>query len=467
MLAKILSFIGFLDFLYCFTHRTAFVAPIWLLPLVYSMGMLLNRKMSKSLFDAPGLMMFNALMFFRYVLTPYSYYSEGHINLFIGNLNYLFEGTVLVLYEEIIAMITLLFTQKKYIYKCENYAKMHKPILSVLQVKSGLLILPVIGLLLLYIGTSYKSLGMGWAIFMSGQLSNMEDIEYTLVSGLGYVSIIWQSLTIWLYVYFLMQAKKNYEDGHRSTSIFNVLLLTFMLIILTFIDSSGITRWYTLVVAFAAIFSIMHLFPKYKRQSLFIVLFPVGLLILFASLQKNSDYTLHSGNLSSSANEVFDATNMDVYFNGVGNVKTTFVVAEKGDAGIGSIIPDVLKCMPVISHYIPMDNATSNIFHRVLGRDDQIVPMISQGYLYFGSVFAPLLTILTILFFRYFDYKFKVDNSYTKFGYAFAAVWFGVVAMCLNVTITFMWVYIRVVPFLFVLWITNKFAKKYQLNIKK
>ena len=463
MITKIAGILGILCGFFGLSRYGVFNAPIWMLPLVYSIGMFMTSKQTKDMImSSPGLFVLNILMYLRYVMAPFSYYSEGYLSTMIHSTQYIYEGLLLMLFEEIAVFITLYYAGIKYNNKCLKMNSNKQNIyLYSLKLKNGFVILFPVILIAIYIAITYKSIGQGLNIFIGGSFTNFEDIESHFDNGQGYINIIWQSVCVWLYVYLVMREKYKYDNGRGKVPLVRTLLYTIAFIILTFIDTTGITRWYTFVTSIASLFFIYHLFPNFRRTILLTVLFPVGALLFYASLQKNGGYGSNSTDVNESIESVFGATVLDVYCNGLGSVNTVFNVDNGNyDVGTISIFYDALSSMPVINHFLPKNKMTSVAFHNAIGRNDQIIPMIGQGYLYFGFLFSPILTIISILVSRHYDLKYKYDYSFKKYGYAFAAVWFGSVAMSLNLSISFMWIYIRVIPFLLVLHYTNKFAKK-------
>lgn len=467
MIAKIAGIIGILCGFFGLSRYGVFNAPIWMLPSVYSVGMFMTSKQTKDMItSSPGLFILNVIMFLRYVMAPYSYYSEGHLNTMINSTQYVYEGLFLMLFEEVMVFITLYLTGIKYYNKCLKMDSKKQDIYSYrLKLKNGFVIISATILILTYIAITYKSIGQGLNIFVSGSLTELKDINSQVNDGQGYINIVWQSLCVWLYVYLVMIEKYKYEHGSGKGPFVRVLLYTFAFIILSFLEGTGITRWLTFVTSIASLFCIYHLFPNFRRTALVSLLIPVCALMVYSSLQKNGGYGTSTTDVKKSIDGIFGATILDVYCNGLGNVNTVFKV-DNGNYNVGiiSIFYDALSSMPVINHFLPNEKKTSVAFHKAVGRNDQIIPMIGQGYLYFGFLFSPILSVISILLLRYYDLKFKYDYSFKKYGYAFAAVWFGSVAMSLNLSITFMWLYIRVIPFLLVLHYSNKFAKKYVIS---
>lgn len=81
MIAKIRKFqiiLGFASLIYCMANSEIFTSPIWLLPLVYIIGVCSCKHNIVKL--TPGVVTINFLMLLRYVYAPFVYYQSGFIN---------------------------------------------------------------------------------------------------------------------------------------------------------------------------------------------------------------------------------------------------------------------------------------------------------------------------------------------------------------------------------------------------
>lgn len=458
-LVSVFKLLGIVVSLYCISLNDVFQSPIWLLPVLYTIGLYYCKNNIIS--NTPGIAVFNILMFVRYVYAPFSYYRTGEVNSMLSNYSHLSDGLYLMIFELIVVFIYLNYSGNQFLNKVIKTKKRTNGELSIysLNMKYGFILASVIFLILFSIGYNYKSLGQGLNVFTSGQLNDFEEIDNMIGSGEGYVNIIWQSLCVWFYVFLIMQQKKKYDKEINIRSVIFSILYTMAFVLITFIDSTGLTRWYTLITAVSSMFFILYLFPIHKKIIATSILIPLMVVMVFSSLIKNGRYEM-GGNLFDSFESTFGATNLDVYCNGLGNVNAVFIAEEKSDdLSILNMPYDVFSSMPVVNRFLSKEYATNAAFHKAVGRKDQIIPMVGQSYLYFGFFLSPLLTVLSIFLFRFFDYKFLFDFSYKKYVYSFSSTWFAVVAMSLNLSIMFMWIYIRILPFYLILALTNRYSQ--------
>ena len=454
---KILILSGFACTVYGLVNADKFPVPIWLLPLVFSVGLNICKNIIVK--ATPGILTLCFLMFLRYVFTPYAYYTDGVINTMVTTQSYLAEGLILMLYEVIIIFVALELTGRKYAIKYN--ASRNECVKYELQLQNGFMFILGVVFVLIYIGVVYKSLGQGLNAFLNSTYNDLDEIESQFESGEGYINIVWQSLCVWLYIYMVMREKHANDISPSSIHVVKAIVFTVIFVILTFIDSTGVTRWFTFVSAIASLSCLIYLFPSYKKTVGVSILIPLAALMVFSSLVKNGGYVKGSTSVAESAEGTFGATNMDVYCNGLGNVNATFQLANiNSDINVTTIAVDFLRSIPVINHYVPKERTSTYVFHKAVGRDDQILPLIGQSYAYFGFILAPLLSIMIIILVRRLDYRFYYNSSYKKYAYAFAVVWIAASPMCHNLSLIFMWLFIRIIPFYAVLALTDKQATK-------
>ena len=313
---------------------------------------------------------------------------------------------------------------------------------------------------------TYKNLGDGFDVLLSGALNEMRDIERISFENSNLMGIIWQSLCVWLFVYFIFnQKEKTIRKGNDLFFVFSILSSIFFVIV-TFIDQSGLSRWYTIVTAGACVSCLFKLYPKKGKYITVGVIIPSLLLLLLATLFKNAEYLIGDG-LDSAFRDILDPTTLDIYYAGPVNVNNAIGTYEYNqDWPFENIINDLLGGMPIINHYIDFTQTTPYLYNNYIGRvwdnhrGDQIIPLIGQSIIYFGYVFAPLLSVISVIIMRWADFMFKHCCSFLIYLYAFLGVWFGVEAMMLNMAINLTWFWIRIIPFYLVLSSTNLLVKE-------
>ena len=442
---RILALLGSV---FCLSRISVFVYPVWILIILYTLYVFLSRSLKKGI-TTPGLMALHLAMFGRYVLLPFVFYLTGIIPTCAKSIGYLNEAIYLMFYEQICVFIAIEATANYPHVSSKNNSN-SKIIVSN---KSFLVILLLVFFVFLTI--QFKDLSFGFNVLMSGNLTDfnqMNDVLPEQSSTQVIIGIVWQVLSIWLYVHLMLCEKQEYDKDHKVIHVNKALIYSFFLILVSFIDQNGLSRWYTIVNGGTAIACLMKFFPVHKNRVFLAICVPGILLIAFATLVKNAGYVVGQGSVSNSWIELLRSEAFDSYFAGPVNVNNIFYIEELNKTNITTIINDALNNMPIVNHYFNKAETTNYLHNLLAGRifgdstGDQIVPLIGQSYIYFGALFSPLLSILSVILVRLFDYKFRQNNSYLTFVYAFCSIWFGVEAMALNLTICLSWFYVRIIP---------------------
>lgn len=458
--------LGAITTAFCLVNASKFAVPFWCLPFFYTLYIFLFVK--KGDVKGPGITALHVAMAGRYLLVPFSYYITGQMSQMAKDHNYISEAVFLMLYEQLCVFITLFLT-RRYTHKsmANKGARLYYRLDS-----SNLFILLAL-VLWVVIAASYKSLGNNFAILLSGAIYKYRENDVIGDSGSTFISMLWQSVCVWLFVISAMKEHKGYlNDGskvHAITTAFYALIL----VVITFIDQSGISRWYTILTASSTLAILLHLFPKSKKSVLSIIAIPSVAIILLATAVKNGGYMTNDNDFQNSTSSVFNPTSLDVYFAGPTNVNNSIGMVETFEVNITNMPNDILNNLPVVNHYVPKKGATVYKYNLYVGRlsdresGDQIIPLIGQSLAYFGYLLSPFLSVISILLIRYFDRKFVYCNNYLIYLYAFISIWFGVEAMALNMTILLSWVYWRIIPFAMVLAFTNRLARKQQVHVQR
>lgn len=468
MLIRFLSLLSLTLTTICIANCHLFHFPLWALSLNYALFLLfLTRKKCCDLTGRPGFIAIFITMFCRYSLVPAVYYFTGQMNLFAPNYNHMDLAVSLMLYEQI--------TMFLFIYLC---LKSHKK--NVLRtfdyyysLKGGRLFFFIALLLFLVIAVFYKSLGAGMNVLESGNLNEFSEIESTVSDGEGYINIVWQSLCIWIFVHLVMKQKEYYMLSGKNKHVFLSIIYTYLLILLAFIDQTGLSRWYTIILAGSGLAFLCQLFPQQKAKISRLVIVPALSLMLFATLVKNFAYGGGNSDVETSLVEAALSTIVDTYFAGPANVNSAIGMSLQARMGLGNIVNDLVNNMPVVWQYFDPKETTvfgfNNYVDRISpsgDRGDQIIPLVGQSLIYFGLLLSPLLSVISVKLTDYFDVKFNRDVSYLTFINGMIAVWFGVEAQMLNLTINSSWLYIRILPMFVLLFISSKasFKRRRQFN---
>lgn|GEM_PF-497705 len=453
---SILCILGFIITIYCF-YRAVRVdtisCPLYLLPYFYTMFMLFTTNNIKNVYDEPGIVTLNIVLFARYLLTPFVIYSFDRYSIFARNYDFINESVALMIYEQWACFITIQITGMKFKKKVVGYEYKNK--FKYLHLKNGILVSFLVIFILGLIITLYPSLVSNTFItYKKANSGEIEDIS-------GAITILWSMLYIWLYVYGITKVHELYvKKNLKRRYVFFAIAFTILLILITFLGNKYITRWYTVVTTIASVVFLLKFFNKERKLIIVSIVVPAFIFITLLSIYKNSTYLVGNSNLLKGFFDIFSATTVDSYFAGPVSVNNAIgTKTEYSYLGLHSIIYDLLKSFPVLNHYIDTSGSTVDAYSLYIQRSDQILPLIGQSAIYFGYLLSPILSIFSVIIVRYADYKFKISYSFRSYIYAFIAVWYALI-MILNLKINVAWVYARIIPFAFILWVSDRYTNQ-------
>lgn len=202
----------------------------------------------------------------------------------------------------------------------------------------------------------------------------------------------------------LILVKISEKSIKKSGNIFAILICATCLSFYM-----GSNRADYIISAIALILLYQMIFPKVNK--IFIVallVFSIGIVIALTNVR----FIGH--NISSSV-----ATNLNAYFGGVDNVAIAIGAADSPNNNLTftNFLYEVFS--PVIGANIILhgiDLPTSNIFFNKLiygtGHVSQIIPMVGEGYTYFGFVLSPLLSGVFFMVGIAIEKAFRQSKSY-------------------------------------------------------
>lgn len=445
----VLRLVSFIGAAFCLSNIAVFNYPFWILVVSYTLYLFLSKSIKNGI-STPGLIAIHLTMFGRYFLLPIAFYATGEIPSCAKGLGYLNEALYLMFFEQLCVFIALEATANHF-----NKTGGKRKNFGVNIVRNDNFLIYLLFTLFLILTVLFKDLGFGLRVLLSGNLYEFSNMADELPKQNGFqiiVGIIWQVLSIWLYVHLMLLEKQRYDKDQKAYHVNKALIYSFLLILVSFIDQTGLSRWYTVVNAGIAIACLTKFFPEHKKRTFLAIGMPGLVLIVFASLIKSAGYIVGQSSVSNSWVGLFQSELLDSYFAGPVNVNNVFYIDKLNKTGLTTILNDVFNNMPIMNHFFNNTESSSYYHNDLAGRiiadsrGDQIIPLVGQSYLYFGTLFSPILSIIGIILVRLFDSKYKQENSYLTFVYAFCAIWIGVQPMALNLSICLSWFYVRIVP---------------------
>ena len=454
MMIKVFQIVAIVISAFCVSSMALFKEPLWLLPLLYSILITLSSGNKKLIKGSPGMIALNITMFCRYVLAILACYLNGELSRYTINYTYVKDAIYLMAYEMIVVFVVIEFCGKKF----KNKPARVKESIQSLEIGLPLLILFLI--IQFFIGITYMHLSQGFDVFVGGSYDEFYDIKSAVSQGTHYVEIIWETLWVWIYIYLVLWQKRLYDKTRSCIHVYVCLLFTLLILLITFIGQTAINRWYTIMTACSSLALLVKLYPNEKKSVLTIILAPVGAVIFLATIIKNAGYVAGSTTISESLIVLFNPSEMDSYFCGPVGLGSAIDVYHRNIVGFSNLFNDVLSSAPFIGRTFPSTQTTAYAYWNFNGRGDLIIPLLGQSAIYFGFILSPLLTALSVVISRKFDALYKNSMSYMTYIYAFAAIWFAIESMALNLTINSNWFFIRIMPFMLILWVTCKMSNK-------
>ena len=377
--------------------------------------------------------------------------SAGGYDGFVKDFSHVTEGVYLMIYE----MIAVFVSNEFFIGRMKAWNTNQRKFKSFTFRKNSIVLSIALFTLILLLFL-FPSFVQGISLIYQGYV----DQSGEMAERSTFVSLLWQALTTWTYVYIVLLQKARYDKSGEKKYVANSVVLTLVFLLITFIAQSEISRWYTIVNAIACVFFLMKLFPQKHRIILPVTLSPVFLVLLVVSIFKN--VSVESEINADAASSIINTRFVNAYLAGPVSTNNAIALYEKGDVGIFNMPYDFVANMPIVNHFFPNSNTLNYLYNDFIGRvweghnGDQICPLIGQGLCYFGPVFCIILSIISVFFIRYFDLLFNRSHTPYMYIFAFLAAWFGV-EMCLNMTINLSWIYIRVIPMFLLFFFAEKF----------
>ena len=449
MIRNIATWISLAVALICVAMMNNFYYPLWLVSINYAIFMLLWAR-KKDNFNAPGINIIYWGMFARYALLPLSYYIFGGYHLYTPT--YFPEAIAIMLFEQIVVFYYILKTTN-------NKINFDNGLPSNNLSKSKLFFITTVSIFGLLISYSSTTLDVGYAIISNSELSEFFKVEVEDKSlTTSALMVIWTISMLLLYVCLVLLLKNHYSKNNNIIFVYITLFFTLLLAFLTFINQSGagMARWQTIVYTLSGMFLIMKLFKK-KRNLIFKTIFiPLGIAILFVTAVKNGGMSERGPSFYDAMEHTFGPESMDAYLNGPDGISGSIKLKKESDLDITSLFHDIIHPIPIVHKFEDVNLETNLRYNRMVGKLGFIIPLTGQSIIYFGYLFAPILSILIIYLVRYFDKRYLAASNFMVYFFAFCSIWFALAITFTDFTILSAWFFSPILPFYIILLLFNK-----------
>lgn len=388
---------------------------MFLLPLTLLIFFILCNNVSKSISNNIGFSLLYTTLYIRYALGPLFLTLNNNI-VSRGRIlehYYINQSIMLMIYELFFIFLTLqIFCRSNTNSMSMIY---HHKINSSRNV--GNIIYLIICLILIII---YPQLLSRYSFVLFG--NNLADKE---VADINY-SILPLFIQVAHLIIIMMVINSFYKMYQKNEIIiFPVLAVFCSLILSSFMI--GTSRFSTILPLLTSLFTIFVVFKKYRKFIFLVsVLSSVGITLLATILKQNTiDQTSNSNaiTLSESIN-----TNIQLYFSGIINVGHSIKTSNIYETfNLESIINDLTNSIVIVSNIFNSNQSALISFNRMFYNNnlatDQILPMIGQGYLYFGFFGSTIFTIISVWLILTFNSKINSKtNLYDIFIYSYITI---------------------------------------------
>ncbi|PTF09918.1 hypothetical protein BUY81_12915 [Staphylococcus equorum] len=397
------------------------------LPLLFICLFLFLPMFSKFMFTNIGITIVNVTMLIRYVISPFLMSIYG-VNLSTGmstSIAAQSKAVNLMLFEMAAVIVTFcLFHKRFYSYTDKFKTIKAKPNLF------GWMFVTISILILLF---NPEILGRYTFIWTASELKSKNAVEsvsvFFLIIQLAQV-VFTIGLINWIY--------KFYEQ--RKSVIY--LILSFLVVGISSSFITGTSRFSIILPLATGLFTIFILYKNYRKLIMVISVIMSSVLILVSTLLKQNTIASQTAGASSASGSIFESLNSDLqlYFSGVANVthaiNTSHVYPPfQFDAILSELFRSVVFLSSLFgNHQSALSEFNGTFYNRSLV-SDQILPMVGQGFLYFGPYLAPLFSVISILIVMLLDKKiFNADSVFKVYIMAYLCIKFALFYMA-NATI--------------------------------
>jgi len=406
-----------------------------LLPLAFGLISCIFMNVYRHLFNSWSVTLIVGLYFLRSVIIPlvmcFGEYNSLVKNSFVYN--NMDKAIILLVYEILIVFLTLSIKVRKlvtiYRYKKESN-------LVVFNYKSTLFNVILLALIVFVMVSLifYPRLKFHINFFVN----NSSDGSFSKAIDLANMRQGVPSVIYWLYTYFfsilqliipilLIQFvyKRNGLKSENKAILLSLIIVFFSIMIMTQDKAKSIFVGINLIIMIYFLY-----FNKLKK--IYPLFLGVLLIVAFIGL------ILKSGvNNNDNIFMVFSLI-LVAYFGGPPNVAVALSMNDLFDLQL--IISDIFNSIPFIGYFFQNRDTTQKVFNLTLYGNsisaDQIVPMIGQGYFYFGFILAPIFSALCIIIAVNLEKRSKINNDiFNKYIYMYGVTIFSIAPNLYNFNI--------------------------------
>lgn len=408
-----------------------------IMPLSFFVFSFIFRTNYKNINDNISVLMIQTLFMVRLVILPLVYAFSPMSQLFESKasveLNFN-KACIMLGYEFICVQLAIFIYQHSSFKSRKNEtAVQEKRFVSFDPVKYLVLFILVITVLFPAARYDFKS------------ITDLSDPDFTVASeriqyNVGTIgriiktlySIVFQIVRI-LFPASVIYSLKEKKSNSRIVSVILVFSCAIQFFFLTSTFAEAIVSCLALILFYISLYP-----DKRKTTYSFLGFSTIGMILLYFTVRyyvnpHNSMYRNGDGALS------YIAKIINAYFTGVDNVAAIYKIPQGNE--YEALSSGLIGAIPFNSTLFgSRGNKLQYFFNAANQSYGQIPPTIGAGYYYFGTIFAPIITIVFVLLSLYFHEKANCKKGSLKFvAYIFCSIVFALGTVMYSPSITLSW----------------------------
>ena len=361
------------------------------------------------------------------------------------------KTVLLICYETFIIFVTIHISYIIFFQNKENEKNKEQKIEANMQIKTGtkLLIILIILLVAIFpmILDNYSFLIQTTVEDRNNALVAMQNIKTSMPALIRiFVGYFLEPLRIFLSLYLINFLYKKYSETDKGKYV----RWSFYLVIL---NAAIMTerKLFSILFACALAVLLLYIYPRYRKTITLCSVVGILFVLLFVLVYK-------SYILKDRTDFEFKQTAEAYISNSYRNVETSIEMSEKYEKQYSVIDKlhmfidgDTMTTFAVIQYFFQGETTTTYLFNETYyqgeERYDQIIPMIGQGYFYFGFVFSVLFEVVFIVMAMYYYKKVIAEKMLSKkFLYIFISLILVVMPFFYNYSIFVTYLTVYIIP---------------------
>lgn len=415
-----------------------------ILPIMFAICFFIAFNTYQYLFKKLSVTIIIATYFFRMVILPVII-ALGDYSIFFGSYtvvitydlvsNNMNNAILLLCYEALVVFIVLATSKFTNGDHNSNNKKIH---FNKQFGKKTLLFKIILILMLVFIGCAliiYPVLSNYFSFFVATSTeSDIANSKALLTMKESVPSVIYWSyifvcrfLQVFLPILTLQFIYSQYGAYKQKRAI--LLSLIVIILVFSFMTPEKVTSILLAIILFVVSCKLYPGMRKIAPPIMLLLITFTFIGLLFKSGIYRQDYNFWK-NIS---------TTFNAYFSGPLNVSAA--LSMNYNVSLKVIIADILDAVPFMSHFLKDWAATTPEYYNysIKGNGAQvtkIIPMVGQGYFYFGFILAPIFSFFSIKIAIMFEEKvYRNSNIFKKYIYLFATASFAISPVLYNLNI--------------------------------